>query len=255
MKTKLTFTLLATIGAMVTTSQASLVISSLDTTSTIDFTGFTGAGLAPSPAAGQLDSDTWRVLGLSDGDSTFGGTHTSGDFARGSDADGVNTGGVYAFDVDPSASVNATLGVQGAGSDFTPGSFTLRIQNTTGGTVTGWNLSYALYVLNNEARSNSWNWSWSTDDSSYTPISTYTSVEAAAGSPAWSNVENPSVSNLNASVANNGFLYLQWSSDDVGGSNNRDEFAIDNISVTAVPEPSAALFGGLGLLALLRRRR
>lgn len=33
------------------------------------------------------------------------------------------------------------------------------------------------------------------------------------------------------------------------------EMAIDNVSVTAVPEPSAALLGGLGLLALLRRRR
>lgn len=30
---------------------------------------------------------------------------------------------------------------------------------------------------------------------------------------------------------------------------------VDNISVTAVPEPGAALLGGLGLLALLRRRR
>jgi hypothetical protein len=30
---------------------------------------------------------------------------------------------------------------------------------------------------------------------------------------------------------------------------------VDNISVTAIPEPSAALLGGLGLLAVLRRRR
>ena len=29
----------------------------------------------------------------------------------------------------------------------------------------------------------------------------------------------------------------------------------DNFSLTTVPEPSAALLGGLGLLALLRRRR
>lgn len=29
----------------------------------------------------------------------------------------------------------------------------------------------------------------------------------------------------------------------------------DNILISAVPEPSAALLGGLGLLALLRRRR
>jgi hypothetical protein len=30
---------------------------------------------------------------------------------------------------------------------------------------------------------------------------------------------------------------------------------IDNLSITAIPEPSAALLGGLGALALLRRRR
>jgi hypothetical protein len=30
---------------------------------------------------------------------------------------------------------------------------------------------------------------------------------------------------------------------------------IDNFSLTAVPEPSATLLGGLGILALLRRRR
>jgi MYXO-CTERM domain-containing protein len=30
---------------------------------------------------------------------------------------------------------------------------------------------------------------------------------------------------------------------------------IDNIVVSSIPEPSAALLGGLGLLALLRRRR
>jgi hypothetical protein len=33
------------------------------------------------------------------------------------------------------------------------------------------------------------------------------------------------------------------------------ETYIDNLSITAIPEPSAALLGGLGLLALLRRRR
>ncbi len=39
-------------------------------------------------------------------------------------------------------------------------------------------------------------------------------------------------------------------------SGPRSSFAIiDNVSLTAIPEPSAALLGGLGLLALLRRRR
>lgn len=40
--------------------------------------------------------------------------------------------------------------------------------------------------------------------------------------------------------------------------NDTSEFGggnFDNLNVTLIPEPSAALFGGLGLLALLRRRR
>lgn len=36
---------------------------------------------------------------------------------------------------------------------------------------------------------------------------------------------------------------------------NQSATWIDDISITAVPEPSAALLGGLGVLALLRRRR
>ena len=38
------------------------------------------------------------------------------------------------------------------------------------------------------------------------------------------------------------------------GSNSRDSFAIDNFSITAVPEPAAAVLTALGLLGILRRR-
>ena len=39
------------------------------------------------------------------------------------------------------------------------------------------------------------------------------------------------------------------------GSANPEQFLMDSVVVTAVPEPSAALLGGLGVLAMLRRRR
>ena len=39
------------------------------------------------------------------------------------------------------------------------------------------------------------------------------------------------------------------------GSGSRDSFAIDNFSITAIPEPAAALLAALGLLGILRRRR
>jgi hypothetical protein len=41
-----------------------------------------------------------------------------------------------------------------------------------------------------------------------------------------------------------------------GGSNFAGQYTYGNfVNVTAIPEPRAALIGGLGLLALLRRRR
>ena len=103
------------------------------------FTDFTGSGFASSPAAGQLDSDLWRAIGLSDGTGTFGGTHTTGDFARGlgpvtAPTGGVTTGGVYAFDVGNGGG-DTGLGIQADDTDFTPGSFELRLVNTTGSTI------------------------------------------------------------------------------------------------------------------------
>lgn len=39
------------------------------------------------------------------------------------------------------------------------------------------------------------------------------------------------------------------------GSGSRDTIAIDNFSITTIPEPAAAALGAFGLLGLLRRRR
>jgi MYXO-CTERM domain-containing protein len=55
-------------------------------------------------------------------------------------------------------------------------------------------------------------------------------------------------------VANIGLLITRTDGDSPG-TENESVMWMDNLSVTAIPEPSAALLGGLGLLALLRRRR
>jgi len=41
----------------------------------------------------------------------------------------------------------------------------------------------------------------------------------------------------------------------IRSANTTDYVDIDNITLNFIPEPSSALLGGLGLLALLRRRR
>ncbi|MGB3512589.1 MAG: hypothetical protein WBA93_25895, partial [Microcoleaceae cyanobacterium] len=132
-----------------------------------DFNNFTGNGFVSTPAVGQLDSDIWKVTGLSDGNGTFGGTHDSDDFARGSSTGGVSTGGIYAFDVGS----NNILGVQPGGSDFTPGDIVLKITNTTGSTITDLDIAYDIFYNNNEERANSLNFAWSVDDLSYTDVS------------------------------------------------------------------------------------
>lgn len=54
-----------------------------------------------------------------------------------------------------------------------------------------------------------------------------------------------------------GIQYVGWITDRAGMVNlgGLGQIKIDNFSLTAVPEPNAVLLGGLGMLALLRRRR
>lgn len=142
-------------------AQADLEWTSLGQTIDIDFTGFTGAGFAPSPAAGQLNSDEWRVTGLSAGDLAFEATGTTGDYAHGSSSGGATFGGVYAFDVNGG---NTTLGIQPTAADFTPGEFILRIQNNTGLGVTQIYLDDNVYFYNDEDRLDSY---WSLDQNTW----------------------------------------------------------------------------------------
>lgn len=196
---------------------------------TENFQNFTGSGFAPTPAPGQLDSDIIIVNGLSDGGMSYGDTRTSGDFARGIDIDGgVSTGGVYAFTV----AGNSSLGAQPIGSDFTPGSFDFRIENTTGNTLNGFEISYDLLVNNNEGRANSFNFLFSIDGVNFlqVPALNYTSPEAADANGF---VSIPRSATFNASVASGAFIYLRFEGDDATGSGSRDEFAIDNIVLGA----------------------
>ncbi len=211
-------------------------------TTPIDFTGFDGSGFAPSPSAGQLDSDIWRVTGLSDGAMNFGDTKTSGDFARGSSTGGVSTGGVYSFDV---GGGNTTLGVQPGGSDFTPGDFTLKIENTTGNTVADVYVSYTIWTYNDQDRANSLNFSWSLDDATYTTVPSldYTTPGTADAPPAWTSVSR-STTLTGVNLPAGGFLYLKWTGNDVSGSGSRDEYAIDDIEAR-IGGSTAITFAGM----------
>ncbi|MEM0895690.1 MAG: hypothetical protein AAGJ79_02305 [Verrucomicrobiota bacterium] len=257
MKTNLSAVIATGLVFALSSAQASLVFTVINSTQTIDFNDFDGSGFASDPAAGQLDSDTWRATGFSS-DGSFGGDFVSGDFARGTDADGVSTGGIYAFEVGGAGSGDFGLGVQPAGSDFTPGDFTLRIQNSTGTTVSEIGINYDLYVYNDADRANSFDLSYSTDDSNYTsvPAGAFTSAAGASGSPQWvSTGIGTTITGLNLLAGS--FFYVQFSGDDIGGSGSRDQFAVDNLNVSVAPEVSTfvPLLGILAVGIFGHRRR
>ncbi|MBK6936031.1 MAG: hypothetical protein IPH18_03470 [Chitinophagaceae bacterium] len=112
--------------------------------------------------------------------------------------------------------------IQPGGSDFAPGTLTLRIQNNGTNNITQLALSYNLYVRNDQARSSSFNFSYSSDNISYTNISAldYTST-VASDALGWVIVgtapsRSTTVTGLN--IAPGSLVYLRWSSADVGAA-------------------------------------
>lgn len=194
-----------------------------------DFQSFTGSGFSPTPAAGQLDSNVFIVTGLQDGSMSYGDTQTGNDFSLGISTGGTGQGGIYAFDTD---GTNISWGVQPGGSDWTPGTFEIRIQNTTGNTLNNFMVSYDIFVNNDQDRGNSFNFAYSTDGTTFTNVPTldYTSPE---GSDANGFVKVERSTAIAVTIANGDYLYLEFSGDDVSGGGSRDEFGLDNIVVRA----------------------
>lgn len=210
-------------------ASAQLMINTTDVPVTIDFTGFAGAGFQPGGGPGMLDSDLWSATGFSDGDVDFGATATTGDFAKGTTMGLVTSGGIYGVDI----AGNQGLMVQPTADDFTPGSFILKIENNTGVDVTELGVAYTLYVLNDAGRSNSYNFSISYDNITYSPITglDYASPEAMDFTPY---VEYKSTTVSGLTFTDGSILYLRWTGDDISGTGSRDEFALDDIALTAI---------------------
>jgi hypothetical protein len=203
-------------------------------------TAFSGAGFEPATVtAGRLNSNAWAVTGWSNGVLAFGGTQTTvnTDYTRGSTAIAVTTGGMYAFTGAPGTVANPTLMIQPGGSDWAPGTLTLRIQNNGTTNITQLAVNYNIYVRNDQGRSNSFNFSYSSDDATYTPVAAldYTSTAAldALGWVIVGTAPSRTTTITGLSIAPGGYVYIRWSGADVGGSGSRDEFGLDDINMTA----------------------
>ena len=238
-------TLSASLGWQINATNTLFTVGFDATTDNVNNGSFTADSIfgTANPAAGQLNSNAWAYSANSSGAATFGGNVVRG---FGQSTGGVTSGGIFSFEV---STGNVALGLQPVSTVFSNGGhLTLRIQNKTEATLNNVQVSYILWVNNNEARSTTFAFSHSTDNSAYSAATdaSYSSVLAAQGSTLWiPQFFSVSLSSLN--VAADGFLYLRWSGTDNGGSGSRDEFAIDDISFIAEPSSvSLSTYGNFG---------
>ena len=266
--------LLALAVALAVPASAQIAVG--DTPVVLDFNAFRGTGFAPTPAAGQLDSDNFDVIGdagpAANRASTFGDTQADGAFARGTSTGGVTAEGVYAFET---AAGDFALGIQPTTSFFGPGSsggsggyIHVRYQNATNRTLTAVEVRGEAKILNNGARSTSIGVSLVPDvvvtngqEVSRGPSGSVVlriDTPGAATQAGWAT--QPFSATVTASRDANGnsvpleispgenFYVRVFVSDNPDGptSGDRDEFGIDNLSVVAASGVSTETGAGAG---------
>ena len=217
----------------ITTANTPVTIDFDNTLAGVNNGAYAGTGFLNTPGTGQLDAHAWAITGLSDGDKDFDIENTTGDYAMGTSTGGVGTGGLYAFDTSVVSTPNYSFGFQPTDVDFTPGTITLKIQNNTGADATIFEIAYDIYVLNDQGSSSSVTFSYSTDNSTYTdvPVLTQNTIAPAAVTPTWQVYNKTTTIDLTGTpVADGGYFYIRWTTNDASVSGNRDEIALDNIA-------------------------
>mgnify|MGYP003117795945 CR=1 FL=1 len=253
---------------------------------TLDFSSYTGGGLHTDPTAvdsmGYLDSDDWLTYGVAGVDSftTAGQTKNGGRYGRGEHNGETSQIGLTSFDVSNGGTLNRTLGVKpntNSGKDertFNPGVLELRMVNNTGSTITGLNFIFDVYEFNQRNSEYQLDFkvgiSYAVESADgYAGPATPTSASHVTedGRDAGGDVtlidwvkttKSGSVLGLGWTVGSE--LFLRWEGSVVDDlDTNMDLVALDNISITAIPEPStyALIFGGfaIGVVVFVKRRR
>lgn len=197
-----------------------------------------------SPVAGQLDREAWAFV--NDGDDVanavpFGVDGTGGQGIA--PATPATVGGWYAVETTPG---DRALGVKPVAAFGTRGSVTLRINNTTGGTVFDYRIAYSLWVrngTNNSTRVRVY-LSQTNAAGSYVEVTSvdYTSPGTADTDGWQGRTLGFTVRGVNSAPFNATFqrlngepLFVRFMLD--SGDADRDEIALDNISVISAAGP------------------
>lgn len=115
-------------------------------------------------------------------------------------------------------------------------------------TATGFSVTFSLINVTDNLLISSQTYNFPVPGAAIT--NTYTPI--AQGNTVTINYDNSLASMVGDTIA---LRISGTGSPNQGGNNFANTGWIDNVSVTAIPEPGAALLGGIGMLALLRRRR
>lgn len=214
-----------------------------DTVDGVNLGAFQGDGVKNPADLGELNSLAWSFSGFTSGNINFGGNSADdSDYDQGSSEGGVDIPGLYAFETKPD---NFSIGVKPVVGNFAPGTTTLRFQNQTGTAVTSLNIGYTVYIYNNGNGSNSFNFSHSANNSSYTPmLAVNLSTPAAPDADAQWKAYHRVITLTGINIPNNQYYYLRWNSEVVSGT-DLDEIALDDIQLTANPTTTFATFSGL----------
>lgn len=240
------------------------------------------AGAAVLYGGGNYTQDFNSLNGVSSwaNDSTLVGwfartTNTTSITAIGTNTGSTTAAGLYSFGVAGTnvvgerslgfATTNAFTGTAGSSFNY----IGLNLTNSTSNTMTTMTIAYdgeqwrradntAAHKLTVEYSFNATSLTTGTWNSAGSAL-TFTAPQVASTAATLDgNAASNSSRSITATISS-----LSWTAGsglwirfvDPNDSGNDHVLTIDNFSFTAVPEPGAALLGGLGMLAFLRRRR